>query len=295
MKTIRNRVPELLKSQEGGFRMLEFIMDRNVLLYVLAAACAVGVVSQLILKQVYVGLIRDTRNTGEVSGRFLVQLRQRFQYCTHLNEKVGDVQALIRRNLIEYRFWGMNLHQWQRIGQICLAVSVLCAFAGTMSLWQDGSELVKGNTYFWMGLLAAALTAAAYGISDTSYQREALEISLTDYLQNSGAVKDYSENGMESAYEETASSAAPIVSVAEGRRAKRRARAETAAAAAQETRAQREKRELKENLARMKTGMQEAAAEHDRERDGRAELLRQMDPKEQERILKEVLKEFLNS
>ena len=101
---------------------------------------------------------------------------------------------------------------------------------------------------------------------------------------------------MESAYEETASSAAPIVSVAEGRRAKRRARAETAAAAAaQETRAQREKRELKENLARMKIGMQEAAAEHDRERDGRAELLRQMDPKDQERILKEVLKEFLNS
>ena len=131
--------------------MLEFIMDRNVLLYVLAAACAVGVVSQLILKQVYAGLIRDTRNTGEPSGRFLVQLRQRFQYCTHLNEKVGDVQALIRRNLMEYRFWGMNLHQWKRIGLICLAVSVLCAFAGTMSLWHDGSELVKGNTYFWMG------------------------------------------------------------------------------------------------------------------------------------------------
>lgn len=83
---------------------------------VLAAACAVGVVSQLILKQVYAGLIRDTRNTGEPSGRFLVQLRQRFQYCTHLNEKVGDVQALIRRNLMEYRFWGMNLHQWKRIG-----------------------------------------------------------------------------------------------------------------------------------------------------------------------------------
>lgn len=48
--------------------MLEFIMDRNVLLYVLAAACAVGVVSQLILKQVYAGLIRDTRNTGESVG-----------------------------------------------------------------------------------------------------------------------------------------------------------------------------------------------------------------------------------
>lgn len=48
--------------------MLEFIMDRNVLLYVLAAACAVGVVSQLILKQVYAGLIRDTRNTANRRG-----------------------------------------------------------------------------------------------------------------------------------------------------------------------------------------------------------------------------------
>lgn len=276
--------------------MLEFIMDRNVLLYVLAAACAVGVVSQLILKQVYAGLIRDTRNTGEAAGRFLVQLRQRFQYCTHLNEKVGDVPSLIRKSLMEYRFWGLNLHQWKKIGVSCLAISILCSFAGTINLWHEGSELIKGNTYFWMGVLAAALTAAAYGISDTSYQRRALEISLTDYLQNSGAVKDYRETDMEAPYEESASAAAPIVSVAEGRRAKRRARAETAAAAAvQETRAQREKRELKENLARMKSGMQEAAAERDRERDSRAELLRQMDPKEQERILKEVLKEFLNS
>ena len=276
--------------------MLEFIMDRNVLLYVLAAACAVGVVSQLILKQVYAGLIRDTRNTGAAAGRFLVQLRQRFQYCTHLNDKVGDVSSLIRRNLMEYRFWGLNLHQWKKTGLICLAISILCAFLGTIPLWHDGGELIRGNTYFWMGVLAAVLTAAAYGLSDTTYQREVLEVSLADYLQNSGAAKDYSESSMESTYEENAQTAAPIVSVAEGRRAKRRARAETAAAAAaQETRAQREKRELKENLARMKTGMQEAAAEHDRERDGRAELLRQMDPKDQERILKEVLKEFLNS
>ena len=51
--------------------MLQFIMERNVLLYVLAAACAVGVISQMILKGIYDQLIRDTKNTGEPSGRFL--------------------------------------------------------------------------------------------------------------------------------------------------------------------------------------------------------------------------------
>lgn len=263
--------------------MLQFIMDRNLLLYVLAAACVVGVASQMILKQIYENLIRDTKNTGEPDGRFLQQLRQRFQYCTHLNEKVGDVQALIQKGLMEYRFWGMSLHRWKRIGAECLVISVLCAFAGTMVLAQDGSAIVAGNMYFWMGVLSAALTAAAYGISDTGYRKECLEVRLVDYLENSGAVRDYAENAAEDFEPEGVT---PIVSVEEGRKSKRRLRAENAAA---QTRAQKEKRDLKENLARVKAGMQETAAE----REHNAELLRQMDPKEQERILREVLKEYL--
>lgn len=272
--------------------MLQFIMERNVLLYVLAAACAVGVASQMILKQVYERLIRDTRNTTEPCGRLVQQLRQRFQYCSHLNEKVGDVSALIRKNLMEYRFWGMSLHQWQRIGGEALVISVMCAFAGTVMTVRGGGAVVTGNTYFWLGVAAAGLTAAAYGIADTKYRRECLEIGLTDYLENSGAVRDYSEAETEpepSVFAAAAESSAPVLSMPEGRRSKRRVKAENAAAV---TRAQKEKLELKESLARMKAGMQETAAERERERN--ADILRQMDPKEQERILREVLKEFLS-
>ena len=115
--------------------MLQFIMERNVLLYVLAAACAVGVISQMILKGIYDQLIRDTKNTGEPSGRFLMQLRQRFLYCTHLNEKVGDVPALIKKSLSEYRFWawgctsgsGLVLrHLALHCLRLCAAVQFLC-------------------------------------------------------------------------------------------------------------------------------------------------------------------------
>lgn len=261
-------------------------MDRNLLLYLLAAACVVGVASQMILKQIYEKLIRDTKNTGEPDGRFLQQLRQRFQYCTHLNEKVGDVRALIQKSVMEYRFWGMSLHSWRRLGAECLVVSLLCALAGNVYLMRGGASFVAGNAYFWMGILAAALTAAAYGISDTRYQREYLEVRLTDYLENSGAVRDYSEEQDEASAADTSS---PIISVETGRKAKRRARSEAAAA---QTRAQKEKNDLKENLARMKAGVQETAASSQRERN--AELLRQMQPEEQERILREVLKEFLS-
>ena len=63
-------------------------------------------------------------------------------------------------------------------------------------------------------------------------------------------------------------------------------------AASSESKAAKEKRELKENLARVKASMKETAA--DREKERGADLLRQMDPGEQERILREVLKEFLS-
>jgi hypothetical protein len=279
------RIGQHFLFQKGGFHMLQFIMDRNLLLYLFAAACVVGVASQMILRQIYEGLIRDTKNTGEPDGRFLQQLRQRFQYCTHLNEKVGDVHALVQKAMMEYRFWGLSLHGWRRIGIDCLVISLLCAFGGSAAFVRGGGAVVMGNTYFWLGLLAVALTIVAYGISDTAYQKSCLEIRLVDYLENSGAIRDYSEEG--AAFEpETVT---PIVSVESGRRAKKRAKAELAAS---QSRAAKEKNELKENLARVRAGMQETAASREHERN--VELLRQMDPQEQERILKQVLKEVLS-
>lgn len=61
-----------------------------------------------------------------------------------------------------------------------------------------------------------------------------------------------------------------------------------------ETKAQREKRELVENLARLKEGLAEtAAAEREGSRNRDMEILQQMNPEEQERVIREVLKEFL--
>ncbi len=281
--------------------MLRFIMDRNLLLYVLAAACAVGVISQLILKQLYARLMRSTRNTGEPASGFLQQLRQRFQYCTHLNSKVGNVRALIQRSVMDYRFWKLSLHQWRRIGVQCLVVSLLCSFAGTALIMREGGNFLAGSVYLWMGALAVVLTAAAYGIADTGYAEECLEIRLTDYLENSGAVggcgaedgvPEGSQSG-EGAKGRGLIASPAVVPVARGRKGRRKARAELAE---QTARAQKEKRELKESLARVKAGAQEAAAEKEQESDKErgAELLRQMDAKEQERIVREVLKEFLS-
>ncbi|MCC8044055.1 MAG: hypothetical protein LIP12_00960 [Clostridiales bacterium] len=207
--------------------MLRFIMEKNVLLYVLAAACAVGVISQMILRRIYDGLLKNTKNTGAAEGRFLQQLRQRFQYCGHLNGQVGDIEALIQKSLLEYRVVGISLHGFWRMGFGCLAASLLCAFAGTVVRLQGGASVINGNVYFWLGAGAVVLTALAYGFADTGYLSQALEVCLRDYLENSGVACSHAEQEETAQMEfETAVEGTPALSIWGERRTKRRVKAE---------------------------------------------------------------------
>ena len=61
-----------------------------------------------------------------------------------------------------------------------------------------------------------------------------------------------------------------------------------------ESKAQKDKRELKQNLARIKEGLDETAADREHSKERNTEILKQMDPAEQERVIREVLKEFLS-
>lgn len=290
--------------------MLQFIMEQNLLLYVCGVACALGVISQFLLKHLYERLISETQNTGEPKGKFLRQMRQRFQNCRHLNEKVNDITSFTDRSIMDYEFLKMNLHQWQRIGKEALTICLLCCSMGLWLLYRNGGTVSIGTSYSKAALVSVLLIGLTYGITDNKYRHRSLKIRVMDYLQNSGAVKEYGEvdfpdvvsegmpansfaasgvsQGAQEAAAETAS-ASNTTTVSIGKKLRRSSRGNG------ETRAQKEKRQLKENLTRDKLNMQETAAaqEGDSDRENNRNLLRQMDPKEKEQILREVLLEFL--
>lgn len=275
--------------------MLQFIMDQNLLLYVCGVACAFGVISQFLLKHLYERLISETQNTGEPKGKFLRQMRQRFQNCRHLNEKVNDITSFTDRSIMDYEFLKMNLHQWQRIGKEALTICLLCCGMGLWILYRNGADISIETSYSRAAIFSILFISLAYGMTDNKYRYHSLKIRLMDYLQNSGAVKEYDEvnfpdpvsDGVQEAAAETASAAATTVSI--GRKLRHSAKSNA------ETRAQKEKRELQENLHRDKTGQQEIAAAQEgvSDKEKNRNLLRQMDPKEKEQILREVLLEFL--
>ena len=229
---------------------------------------------------------------------------------------------------MEYKYMGMTLHTWRRMGAYVL---VLCAAIGGTGWYLAGTvqlaEALRQN-YLWAILASALLIAGAYGVTDTGYRRKYLETGLRSLFTNSSTQTAQTVNLTEPAVQRenvrqetrrrrTASedpghsgelTVMQVDNRTEDERKGRRQEAgkeRTSFKAAEpqkkkskiiETKAQRDKRELKANLAKIKEGIAETAAaerQKERSREQNTEILRQMDPTEQERVIREVLKEFL--
>lgn len=265
--------------------MLQLITNQNVLLYGVALFGILGVISQVILRSIYERLIKDMANMSMPKGKFMKQLKQKYQSFRRLNEGAANVEVFIRKSVMEYQAMGMSLHTWRKLGGMAF---VLCAAFGIGGYYLTGlagaAQDMRMN-YLWATAAAALLIAASYGLTDNGYRRKYLITGLENVFTNTQVGQAYQEVDV------TEKEAAPL------------RRPEPAKAAMEPKRkrgkvvhsqAQRDKQELKENLAKLKEGISETAAGVERSKERNTEILKQMDPSEQERVIREVLKEFLS-
>ena len=93
--------------------MLQFLSQQTILFYTMALICAWGVISQVVLRSMYGNLLRDVRRQGMAKGKFMKQLRQRYQNVCRMKQNTVNAfntEAFIRKNLLEYRLFGRSLH-----------------------------------------------------------------------------------------------------------------------------------------------------------------------------------------
>lgn len=282
--------------------MVQFIAEQNVLFYAMAAVGVLGAVSQVLLYSFYVRLLRDMEHTGAPRGKFMKQLRQKFGGYQRMNEGMSNVSVFVKKSLMEYRKLGMNLHQWRRLGGVAFCLCAALGIGAYYLLGFYGYTAAVRQNYLWAVAICAVLTAAVYGVTDIGYKQKYLLTGLENMLCNTGVPRNYhiedqqafrmGAEAKEASKSVAASAPEGGLALTESSKVKGLSKRKKAKAAS--TQAQKDKRELKENLSRLKEGMSETAASTDREKERNAEILKQMDPGEQERIIREVLKEFLS-
>ena len=166
--------------------MLQFLSQQTILFYTMALICAWGVISQVVLRSMYGNLLRDVRRQGMAKGKFMKQLRQRYQNVCRMKQNTVNAfntEAFIRKNLLEYRLFGGSLHTWKRMAQMA---AILCAALGAVGWYISQPQAVGGmrQTYLTGTLLMEGISLLVFGVLDTGFAKQSLEITLQDELDN---------------------------------------------------------------------------------------------------------------
>lgn len=286
--------------------MLQTMMQQNMLLYGIGILSFLGVVSQIWLWGIYSRMTKDMENERAAKGKFIKQIRQRYGLLKRMGGGEVNTQAFIKRSLYQYRHLGRNLHQWRRMGAVALGLSIIMGAVGYYYARDLHFSTAIQQNYLWAVGIASVVMAVIYGITDVRYRRAYLETGLLDMLENTGgapAVQKAKAGIGRDAEEVKKTSIGRSPEEIKKEEERTFGPIETAAAAAEklpfrknkkgvQTKAQQEKKELKENISRIKASIGESAAGAEKERN--AEILKNMDAAEQERIIREVLKEFLS-
>ncbi|WP_395023597.1 hypothetical protein [Robinsoniella sp. RHS] len=276
--------------------MIRSILQQNMLFYAMAAICILGVISQLVLNILYDRLIRDAENYTEAKGKFMKRLRQQYVASKRLNEGLTNTSVFVKKSIYQYHCLGMNLHQWRRMGGTALVLCLGIAGAGYLLAGAQNLAVNIVQNYLWAGGAALLLLLGTQAVIDVGYKNRYLQVQLEDYLANSGIGHAYKEVDL-SSLSESEKKQEPV-SEAESVKEKEKTPISLGVKKRQvrplESKAQKDKRELKQNLARIKEGLDETAADREHSKERNTEILKQMDPAEQERVIREVLKEFLS-
>ncbi len=268
--------------------MLATIVQTNTLIYAAAAVGLLGMICQFILSRRYGQLIREISNASVEKTDFVKQLQFRFRTNRKRSAEAMNISVFVKRVLMDYRFLHLRFQQWKRLAAGLVFAGIVISAAGAAYAYHFQLPDQQMQNMLWTMFGIAAVNLLVYLWNDISYKADYLQIRLEDYLCHSGIAADYKEAEIEEA---------AVASTETGTEKKNKVPAMIGLHRKKEqypeTRAQREKRELKTNLAKIKDGMKETAAVSSQEKERNREILRQMDSKEQERIIRDVLAEFL--
>ena len=264
-----------------GITMLHILLQSKVLLSLMTATGLLGILCQIISNRCCRQLIREAADTQPEKGEFIKRMRYRYQIDSRCCQGNVNIPVFVQRMLLDYRYRKLTLHQWRRqaagwyLGSMAVAV-LGCRYYQTQHNQADLMLMIR------TAAAVTVITVLAVLWCDSRYKERRLTVQMQDYLCHSGISADISSTSLDGWKEEEVQAVMP-------------AETEKKKNSKGDSRAERDKRQLQESLARMKSGERETAAglEKDWSRERNREILKQMDAKEQERIIREVLTEFL--
>jgi hypothetical protein len=164
--------------------MVKFLFEQNIIMYVFAGLCGLGLLVRLIVNLVFKTLVKASENPAETKNKLLKLMKMRFEACYKAKIGVNNVDTFVDKNVLRYRFCGVLLSTWDNFsGQILflnlLIVPISAVFGVVFKCGQD-LVLLTGA----VGILTSAVLIIVDKSINLPAKKRMLHVNLLDYLEN---------------------------------------------------------------------------------------------------------------
>ena len=155
------------------------LLESGRALYVLTAACVLGILTRMITRRAYKRLLKESKDLSMTKNKSLKELRQRAENTYRVNQGLVDSGAWLEHQLYDFKAMGIRLLNWTSLGirltWLCLLFGGACAF---FSYWY------RLDTYYVVmyggGAVLMAMLTMLFDGGIAGDLKEQLLISLQD-------------------------------------------------------------------------------------------------------------------
>ncbi len=170
--------------EKRGDFMVQNLFSQNILIYIYAGLCGLGLFVRFILELIHIRLISETDNLSATKNKTLKHMKMKFETCYKLKIGVNNVDTFVDKNILRYRFCGILLSTWENFsGQVLLLsfliVPVSTVFGVIFDCGQD--EIINAGA---VGILTGSILILVDRIVNLSTKKRVIRLNLMDYLEN---------------------------------------------------------------------------------------------------------------
>lgn len=167
--------------------MLETIVARQVVFYIVGAIAAIGIIAKLVAGISLKRLVRASSNMSKSNHALMRLVRAKFEHACMVSDKVQNVRAFVEKYVFEYRVIGLRLHSWRQLEKATIWIyGIVCAVGAGLEYSVNG----VGDTLYQYAIVGAAGIVVLFLLhitTDERYQIEAAKMYMVDFLENTYA------------------------------------------------------------------------------------------------------------
>ena len=164
--------------------MLENMVQKEIMLYVMAILVIVCVAAKLISAITVRKLVRATREIHKSNHRFVKLVKSKFEHATLVGERVQNVEAFVEKYIYEYTVLGMRLQTWGNIVKSLIwIIGILGLFAIFENYRLQGFSDLTIQYIQWSGIFLMFLLLLQF-VEEEKSRLKAAKNYIVEYLEN---------------------------------------------------------------------------------------------------------------